>query len=155
MRGADYYLLDVLRQRLEYPDLRRRILSHAAKYDAKAVLIEDAGSGTPLIQDLRSEGKLRPIAMRPEGDKIVRMEAQSAVIEAGHVLFPEDAPWLASFQTEILAFPYGRHDDQVDSLSQFLSWAAKHQRRADITKLAAGMSEANRRLWRPSPYRIP
>jgi predicted phage terminase large subunit-like protein len=129
MRGADYYLLDVLRQRLEYPDLRRRILRHAETHGATPVLIEDASSGTSLIQDLRHEGKLRPIPVRPDRDKIVRLEAQSAVIEAGHVLLPEAAPWLDEFQLEILAFPYGRFDDQVDSLSQFLTWAATQRRR--------------------------
>jgi len=127
MRGKDYYLLDVLRKRLEYPELRRTILSHAAAHAATAVLIEDAGTGAPLIQDLRREGKLRPIAIQPEHDKIVRLEAQSAVIEAGHVLLPEKAPWLDDFRAEILAFPYGRYDDQVDSTSQFLAWAAQNQ----------------------------
>src|SRR5262245_23687669 len=127
MRGKDRYLLDVFRKRLEYPDLRRKILSHAAAHAATAVLIEDAGTGAPLIQDLRREGKLRPIAIRPERDKVVRLEAQSAVIEAGHVLLPEKAPWLGDFRAEILAFPFGRYDDQVDSVSQFLAWAARNQ----------------------------
>ena len=127
IRDADYYLLDVLRARLEYPELRRRILAHAEVHGATAVLIEDASSGAALIQDLKHEGKLRPIAIRPEGDKIVRLEAQSAVIEAGHVLLPETAPWLGDFQLEILAFPHDRYDDQVDSLSQFLTWAAAHR----------------------------
>ncbi len=129
MRDRDYYLLHVLRQRLEYPDLRRRILAHAEAWDARAVLIEDAGSGMSLIQDLRHEGPLRPIPIRPDRDKIVRLEGQSAVIEAGHVLLPEAAPWLGDFELEILAFPHGRYDDQVDSLSQFLDWAAAQQRR--------------------------
>jgi len=129
LRDQEYYLLHVLRERLEYPELRRRILAHAAQREAKTVLIEDAGSGTHLIQDLQSEGKLRPIAIRPEGDKIVRLEAQSAVIEAGHVLLPESAPWLGDFLVEVLAFPHGRHDDQVDSLSQFLAWASERRRR--------------------------
>jgi predicted phage terminase large subunit-like protein len=134
MRDADYYLLDVLRQRLEYPDLRRRILAHAEAYAATAVLIEDASSGAPLIQDLIHEGKLRPIPVRPDHDKIVRLEAQSAVIEAGHVLLPETAPWLGDFLLEILSFPYGRYDDQVDSLSQFLTWASS-QRRHRLTPI--------------------
>ena len=101
VQGKDCYLLDVLRCRLEYPDLRRRIPAHAEAHGAATVLIEDAGSGMHLVQDLKREGKLRPIAMLPKGDKIVRMEAHSAVIEAGHVLLPKEAPWLASFQTEI------------------------------------------------------
>ncbi len=55
----------------------------------------------------------------------MRMSAQSAKIEAGYVLLPERAPWLQDFQTESLQFPHGRHDDQVDSLSQFLMWITK------------------------------
>ncbi len=84
--------------------------------------------GTPLIQDLRREGPIRPIAITPEGDKVTRMSAQSAKIEANYVLLPERAPWLQDFQTEILPFPLGRHDDQVDSLSQFLSWVSRPKR---------------------------
>ncbi len=53
------------------------------------------------------------------------MLAPSAKIEAGYVLLPERAPWLQDFQSEILQFPRGRHDDQVDSLSQFLMWITK------------------------------
>ena len=121
-RKNDYYLLDVLRVRLEYPDLRREILSHAKVFGTKTVLIEDASSGASLIQDIGRDGPFRPIAIKPEGDKIVRLEGQSAVIEAGQVLLPESAPWKADFLIEILAFPSGRFDDQVDSLSQFLTW---------------------------------
>jgi phage terminase large subunit-like protein len=51
------------------------------------------------------------------------MVAQSAKIEAGHVYLPRNADWLDTFMLELLAFPYGRHDDQVDSVSQFLKWA--------------------------------
>jgi predicted phage terminase large subunit-like protein len=47
-------------------------------------------------------------------------------IEAGRVLLPAEAPWLDEFRTELLRFPQGRHDDQVDSLSQFLAWATEH-----------------------------
>jgi predicted phage terminase large subunit-like protein len=127
IRDKDYYLLDVLRLRLEYPELRRRILSHAETYRATSVLIEDAGSGTHLIQDLQREGKLRPIGVPPQGEKVVRMEAQTPVIEAGYVYLPAAAPWLGDFEIEIKAFPGGRHDDQVDSVSQFLTWAATHK----------------------------
>ena len=131
MRDRDFYLLDVLRERLEYPDLRRRVRAHAEAYDATAILIEDAGSGTSLLQDLWAEREdLRLIGIRPEGDKIVRLEAQSPLIEAGHVLLPHvllphEAPWLGDFEAELMAFPGARYDDQIDSLSQFLTWANK------------------------------
>ena len=52
------------------------------------------------------------------------MAAQSAKIEAGHVYLPRQAEWLDSFLLEILGFPQGRHDDQVDNVSQFLKWAS-------------------------------
>jgi predicted phage terminase large subunit-like protein len=60
--------------------------------------------------------------VKPEGSKLERMAAQSAKIEAGQVHLPKSAPWLGDFLTELLAFPNGRHDDQVDSISQFLRW---------------------------------
>jgi predicted phage terminase large subunit-like protein len=150
IRGKDYYLLDVLRCRLEYTDLRRQILAHADVHKASTVLIEDAGSGTPLLQDLQREGKLRPIAMRPEGDKRMRIMAQTPVIEAGYVYLPAAAPWLGDFEIEIKAFPGGRHDDQVDSLSQFLVWASKHQESVDLMELMGKVAKTNLQLRRPS-----
>ncbi len=123
-----YYLIEVLRERLIYPDLKRRVVAEADRHAADAVLIEHTSSGTPLIQDLQREGPLRPIAITPEGDKVMRMLAPSAKIEAGYVLLPERAPWLQDFQTEILQFPAGKHDDQIDSLSQFLNWVSRPRR---------------------------
>jgi predicted phage terminase large subunit-like protein len=55
----------------------------------------------------------------------MRMSAQSAKIEAGAVHLPQRAPWLDDLRSEILAFPRGLHDDQVDSLSQALSWLSR------------------------------
>jgi predicted phage terminase large subunit-like protein len=121
----DVYLLHVFRGRLEYPELRRNVIALAREHACDRVLIEDAGPGMNLLQDLRcspAAGKLRPMGVRPEGGKLERMAAQTAKIEAGHVHLPENAPWLGEFLSELLAFPNGRHDDQVDSVSQFLFW---------------------------------
>jgi len=101
------------------------VLEHAFKHDAHTVLIEDKGSGTSLIQDIKqgdTYGILNPIGVLPEGDKITRMSAQSSKIEAGQVHLPKQASWLGDLQAELLQFPHGRHDDQVDSISQFLNW---------------------------------
>lgn len=120
------YLLDVLRRRLEFPDVRRAVIASAEHYKASVILIEDAGLSRPLIQDLLSNrpfGIPQPIAIKPEKDKIVRLEGVSARIEAGEVLLPQDAPWLGDFLSEVLGFPNATHDDQVDSLSQYLTWA--------------------------------
>ncbi len=130
--GGRYYLIDVVRRRLEYPDLKRLVVEEAHRHGADVVLIEDKGSGIHLIQDLQRDGVVMPIAIQPEGDKVTRMSAQTAKIEDGHVLLPERAPWLQDFQTEILQFPRGRHDDQVDSLSQFLAWISRPTREIRI-----------------------
>ena len=122
---SDAYLVHVYRGRLEYPDLRRKVIGLAAEHRATTVLIEDAGPGMNLLQDLRATmpGRMtRPIGVKPEGSKVDRMAAQSAKIEAGHVYLPKSAAWLGEFLTELLSFPNGRHDDQVDSVSQFLRW---------------------------------
>ncbi len=130
IKGNEYYLLDVLRERLKYPDLKRRIIEHAQRFNASSILIEDKGSGTSLIQDIGNEnveGLPKPIPYEPEGDKVTRMYAQSATIEAGQVFLLGDAHWLDDFRIEILQFPLGRYDDQVDSMSQFLDWARNHR----------------------------
>jgi len=93
------------------------------------ILIEDAGPGMNLLQDLRTatpQGMTRPIGVKPEGSKVDRMATRSAKIEAGHVHLPHSAPWLGEFLNELLPFPNGRHDDHVDSVSQFLRWLQNH-----------------------------
>jgi predicted phage terminase large subunit-like protein len=126
VRGETVYLLDVIRARLEYPDLKRTvILQHKRWRQSPAsynLLIEKKGSGQSLIQDLYREN-IHAIGIKPDGDKILRMAAQAASIEAGAVHLPRNTPWLDEFKNEILSFPKGRHDDQVDALSQGLQRA--------------------------------
>ena len=131
IKGNDFYLVNVLRQKLNYPDLKRRVIEHALTVKPDAIIIEDKGSGTSLIQDLcrtNLGGLPYPIPFRPDKDKVTRMHAQSAKIEAGHVLLPRQAAWLEDFRTELLQFPRGRYDDQVDSVSQFLNWIERDMR---------------------------
>jgi predicted phage terminase large subunit-like protein len=130
VKKKDYYLVHVLRARLEYPELKRRIVVMAETYSAQVILIEDAGPGTHLLQELRQDtpaGVPRPIGIKPDGDKVSRMEAQCAKIEAGQVWLPKEAPWLDDFLHEMLAFPNAKHDDQVDSVSQFLNWKGRER----------------------------
>jgi predicted phage terminase large subunit-like protein len=117
-----YYLLDVVRQRLNYPDLKRMVIAQMEKHEPRVVLIEDKASGTPLIQDLVSEGHWRvaPYPPPPGSDKIMRLYAQSAKFENGHVFLPSSAPWLAEYVRELTTFPGTKFDDQVDSTTQAL-----------------------------------
>ena len=125
-----YYLLDVWRGRLEFPQLRHKLISLAREHAPNRILIEQAGPGLHLIQELRANpvpGVPLPIGIKPAGDKLVRMEAQCARFEAGQVYLPREAPWLSEFLHEILAFPNARHDDQIDSVSQFLKRAEANE----------------------------
>jgi predicted phage terminase large subunit-like protein len=120
--GKKVYLLGLLRQRLEYPALKRAVCAQQNLYGATTVLIEDKASGTQLIQDLIDDGCHGATRYQPTADKIMRMHAQTAMIENGFVHIPEAAPWLAEYLHEISVFPKGKHDDQVDSTAQFLDW---------------------------------
>jgi predicted phage terminase large subunit-like protein len=120
--GLDFYLLDVFRERLESPDLRRAIISLHKKSGAAATLIEETELGRALAQDLHRTRHLRALTLRPDRDKLARLLAQAARYEAGQVHVPENAPWLATYLNELLGFPNAHHDDQVDSTSQALDW---------------------------------
>jgi predicted phage terminase large subunit-like protein len=116
-----YYLIGHLRGRFEYPQLRELIIAEAMHHKPRIVLIEDAHTGIALAQELK---KKLHIAVKPvpvERDKIGRMYVQQEKFFAGHVRFPRGAPFLPEFERELLAFPNGPHDDQVDSMSQALN----------------------------------
>jgi predicted phage terminase large subunit-like protein len=127
MVGRRLYLIDVIRARFEYPELRATALALArGQYRGHRkpdlILIEDKASGQSLIQDLKQENIRNIQAVEPEADKTTRMYTQTAVIANGHVMIPQEAPWLADYLQEMIAFPKGRYSDQVDSTSQALKW---------------------------------
>ena len=94
-------------------------------FDASVVLIEDKASGTQLIQELVMDGCHAVTKYTPECDKIMRLHAQTAMIENGFVHVPQSAAWLAEYLHEMTVFPKSKHDDQVDSTAQFLDWVKR------------------------------
>ena len=125
MREKRFYLLSVFRRKLAYPDLKRAVVEQNGLHRPQTIVIEDRASGTQLIQDLVREGLSHVAPYAPEGDKIMRLHAQTATMANGFVLLPTEAPWLADYLAELIVFPNGRYDDQVDSTAQFLDWARK------------------------------
>ncbi len=123
VKGPRFYLINVMRKKLSYPELRRAVIEQDRLFNPQSIVIEDRASGTQLIQDLIGDGISHVARFSPDGDKIMRLHAQTAVIENGFVFVPEEAPWLADYLAELTAFPAGRHDDQVDSTAQALAWA--------------------------------
>ena len=121
VRGNTCYLREVIRDRYDFPSLKRAVLAARNRWPQSALLVEDKGSGTSLIQQLRTEN-VEVIAVQPVDDKITRLYATQPMFEGGSVVFPKQAPWLDVLLTELMAFPNYRTDDQVDSISQALTW---------------------------------
>jgi predicted phage terminase large subunit-like protein len=124
-RNGQHHLLDVYREQLGFPALIKAAVSLYQQHRPDAVLIEDQGSGTSLIQHLRAQHKIYAIGRRSKDDKPTRLSTVLPAFEAGKVLFPQDAHWLPKKLTELFGFPLGRYDDQVDSISQYLGWGAR------------------------------
>lgn len=127
-RHPRFYLLDVYRERMEYPKLRSAVRNQAAKWSPGVILIEDKSSGTALIQELRAAGlgNTQPIPIfpvEPIGNKWERAVAASFYMEAGQVYLPVESEWVLDYEIELTTFPLAAHDDRVDSTSQFLIWA--------------------------------
>lgn len=118
-----HFILDALCLRTEYPGLRRAVERMAECHTPDLILMEDKASGQSLLQDLRRHSPHLPmLGICPTVDKVTRFAAVSALIEAGKLWLPKEAPWVAGFERELLAFPAVAHDDQVDALSQYLGW---------------------------------
>lgn len=122
VKDGIHRLVDMLKVRLEYPELKRLIVSHAARFSPEAILIEDKASGQSLLQDLRRETDLPLLARQPKGDKLARIIRVSPLLEAGKLALPKHAPWLAALEEQLFKFPDGAHDDMVDAISQYLNW---------------------------------
>jgi predicted phage terminase large subunit-like protein len=123
----EYYLIDVFRKRLEFPELLKQVVSRACKFQANNILIEEHASGVSLVQMARHSGVQGVIPIKHNSDKRTRMMGATPKIESGSLYLPQSAPWFEDFLKEYLAFPSGRHDDQIDALSQFLNWRVNQE----------------------------
>lgn len=120
----NFYLLNVFRARLEYPDLKKKVIYCATKWNPDLILIEDKASGQSLLQDLKRENNDLPLSsVKVKSDKVCRFARVTTLFESGRVFLKQDADWLDEYEKEILAFPYSKHSDQVDSTSQYMYYA--------------------------------
>lgn len=131
--GADYsvgvtlgmyrqqiFVLDVIRVRADFPTLKAIIIREKQRHNPHKILIEEAASGTGLIQELKAAGVYQVEGIRPDKDKQFRLLGVTSMLESGRVKLPEAAAWLAEFLRELLSFPSAKHDDQVDAMTQGL-----------------------------------
>lgn len=140
------YLLHVCRGHWTVMQMREQIIALAAEWKVDLIIVEDTSSGMSLIPLLKEEPKLDVTGRRPDADKETRLARQQGRFEAGRILLPTEAPWLADFETELLAFPSARYDDQVDALLLFLDWYTVNE--AYIHPLIVILPD----LTRPDPW---
>lgn len=121
MLNADFYLIEAIKQRMDFPETVRAIKAMNAKYpDRHSILIEDKANGPAIIAVLRHEIS-GIIPVKPEESKVARANAVTGLVESGNVYLPRFADFTATFIEEHAAFPNGANDDLVDSCTQFLN----------------------------------
>jgi predicted phage terminase large subunit-like protein len=131
-RGANKYLLDLVRDKMDYPTTKLAIKATLWKWkETRRVLIEDKANGTAVIQDLKNE--LSSIIPVPAvTSKVARAQGCSSTVEAGNVYLPEGAPWVQDFIEELCSFPNAEYDDQVDMTSQYLNDCLEREGRPKV-----------------------
>ncbi len=145
LKNKHMYLLDVYRHKLEFPGLKWAIRALAERDKATVVLIEDKGSGTSLIQELRAESfTIVQAAPALDGDKVMRLYAQTAKLAGGFVSLRQGATWLPVFLQEVLSFPNCKYDDQVDSMVYALAWATHNSDYDYLLNNVGSFREASR-----------
>lgn len=117
-----YYLVDMIRKKISYPDLKKEIERHASNFKPKYLLIEDKASGQSIIQDLRFIGYNNIVAIKPKLDKITRFASIVHIFQSGKALLPKKSIYNREMILELTSFPNSLHDDIVDSVSQFLNF---------------------------------
>lgn len=119
-----YYLIDLFRERLGngdfiacFPELWRRYAAYQ-----RTILLEKINGMELVAAGLEKATGEAPELVPPVNSKVSRLWALTPLFQQGRVFLPEDAPWLNDYVKELTSFPRGRHDDQVDTTSQFLAW---------------------------------
>ena len=128
--GDYFYLIDLFKGKLEYPELMEKFIELQGVYNPFKVLIEDKASGQSLIQSLGRIGNKNLVPIKVGADKQTRASTASGLIQ--NTYFPKNASWMPDLLDELLMFPNAAHDDQVDSLVHFLNWTIKPKKEMRI-----------------------
>lgn len=127
-------LLNMVRGRWSYPELRRQAAEQCAKFKPDRIIVENKASGQSLVQDLRLN-KLPVLPFQPDRDKVARAHAVSGIVERRRVWLPMTKKYAAELLQEALEFPKGAHDDAVDAMVMALLYL---RRRHELTQESVG-----------------
>ena len=135
-KGADFYLLDMVRDRMDFVKTLKVFINFANKHkNCNCWLVEDKANGTAIISTLKKHiSGIIPIT--PKESKQERAYAITPYLEAGNIFFPKNQNFTKDLEEEMLQFPAGAHDDTVDSMTQALNYFR--------TKKRVQMSESNK-----------
>ena len=114
---ANLILLNAMRGRMEFPELKKRVLEEYQEWEPDGLIIEKKASGAPLIYELRAMGiPVQEFTPTKGNDKITRLNAVSDLFASGRIWVP-NTNWAEEVVEEVASFPSGEHDDYVDSVS--------------------------------------
>ena len=125
-KDADIFVEDIIRDRIEAPNLIPILQSVYNKYQPSFIGIEKTGYQLAMVQLARREG-LPVKELRADRDKVARAYPLSAKMEAGKIYFPRQKVWYANLERELLQFPASEHDDQVDALAYIVTQVANRK----------------------------
>jgi predicted phage terminase large subunit-like protein len=140
-RNNNHYLADIYREQPDMIQLQDQIAKMTTRWKAHCILVEDKGNGTSYIQlhQGKSTAPAPIIAIEVgQNSKEFRFDRVTPMIEAGQVFLPKNASWLPDYLKELVAFPNGKNDDQVDMTSQFLEHVRKGAKRGSRKLGGAG-----------------
>ena len=146
-----HYLVDVIRKKVTFNPLVKLINATAVRWNADQIIVEDKGAGTQYIQTQGGgDGEPRkapaPLLSISTDNKTkeFRFDGVTPMFSAGEVVLPKNAIWLAEYELELLQFPNSKHDDQVDSTSQYLSTVrVKKTKRGTVKAIVGGSGRPN------------
>lgn len=114
-------LLDMHRERMEYPKLWQRIREQMARWDSGVVYVEEEGQQSMVLQDGRAQGfPVKSVSrrldadLRISGDKVNVAHEATPLAQQGRMWVPQQADWLANWEGELLTFPNSAHKDMAD-----------------------------------------
>jgi predicted phage terminase large subunit-like protein len=118
--SGEYYLMDQVRAQMDFPATIVAFRAFCLKHPkCTKKLIEAKANGQAIIDSLKREIS-GIVAVVPKDSKESRVNAVTPFFEAGNVFIIHSAPWLNDFIEECAIFPNGKHDDQVDAMTQAL-----------------------------------
>lgn len=120
-----YYILDLVKEKFEYPELKKTVQQYAEKWNPQVVLVEDKASGQSILQELKRQTRIPLLAYKVDKDKVARANSVTPVLESGLIYLPEQTNWVYDFIESLSLFPNGAHDDDVDSFTMCLDYLTR------------------------------